>query len=169
MKTHKILRPITLLLLFVLFLLSQANAQGTISTNRGTLTGGAGLAWGGPAFNVMYDHEFENWMSVGAAFTIKRSVTLKHMDAVVSDHYDKYNFAIRVLHNEHLDDRTVFYGGGRVGLSINDNMEANYTTLPSFQAVCGLRYFFTPAAGLNLEACLGSPYALSAGFSFKLP
>lgn len=168
MKTSRIISSVTLVVLFVLFLLSQANAQGT-TNNRGIVTGGAGLAWGGPAFNVMYDHQFDNWLSVGAAFTIKRSVIIRHMDASVSNNYDKYNFAVRVLHNEHLDDRTVLYGGGRVGVSINDNMDANHTALPSFQAVCGLRYFFTAAAGLNLEACLGSPYALSAGLSFKLP
>ena len=39
--------------------------------------------------------------------------------------------------------------------------------LPSFQALFGLKGYFTPMIGAHIEVAIGTPYLVEAGLSFK--
>lgn len=107
--------------------------------------------------------------------------------------YDKVtrtNFALRLLHHSQANTHFDFYYGARTGISfwqdspypVNTTyyqnpvgvgprvtfLKASTINVPSFQVLCGLRYFPVPFLGIQVEAGIGSPYLAEAGLTFRI-
>jgi len=146
-----------------------------------------------PAILGMYDYGLSDRFSIGAAFSYQsfstaytnysyyNSTTGGAYYGSWTDKITRINYAVRALF--HFGDNENFdpYFGLRLGFTnwsaSTTNPDPNYATDNGFgvtikgaiapQVVFGVRYFFTPLIGVNLEAAIGSPYYASAGVNFK--
>jgi hypothetical protein len=138
-----------------------------------------------PAINATADYALLDRFSLGLGITYQ-SVTLNYADyynnvtgapETYSTSISRLNIGIRPLYHFASRKRIDLYIGARFGLSIWNNANANdpynsgsstYSgTLPSFQALFGVRKYFSHHVGAHVEFALGTPYFMEAGISVK--
>lgn len=107
---------------------------------------------------------------------------------VFSDKVTRTNLGVRILYHypnysKHFD----VYAGIRIGQSYwhdtpsdsntvkknvtvytNYFLESQNMVVPSFQMLTGLRFYFSDALAIHLEAAVGSPYVLEGGVTFRI-
>jgi hypothetical protein len=90
----------------------------------------------------------------------------------------RLNIGIRPIFHFGSNPNIDFYLGFRVGVSIwsfgVSSTDPNYSfggkftgALPSFQALIGLKGYFSPLVGGHIEFAIGTPYLIEAGVSFR--
>ena len=146
-----------------------------------------------PGMLLHYDYGLADRFSIGAAFSYQQfklvytnmpyTTTAGYEDtASWDDKVKRINFGIRPLfhfgNNEDLD----MYTGVRISMTQwsfssshpdplydDGDFYDSFNSTIRFQALFGLRYYFTPNIGFNTEFAIGTPYFLSLGANFRFP
>jgi hypothetical protein len=160
------------------------NSLGSYSSN---ITNGTITSNGIPVISVAGDYALSDRFSLGlgvgyqsTGFTVTgfsdSSNGLTNQSATVD--ISRLNIGLRPLFHFGSNPNIDPYLGFRVGVSIwnvgssstdpNFNYASKLTgALPSFQALFGLKGYFTPMIGAHIEVAIGTPYLVEAGLSFK--
>jgi len=156
------------------FLNAVDNAQGVETTSI-------------PGINTMVDYGVSDRFSLGAAyyyqsFTTNLSGYTDSSGQVVSGDYyiriTRQNAGLRTLFHFGDNDDLDLYAGARIGMTfwswasdIPNNSGVDFDdvirsrVLP--QGIFGMRYYFTPVVGVNLELAAGPPYFMMLGVNAR--
>ena len=139
-----------------------------------------------PVWNATFDYGLTDNFSIGAAFgyqTFKLFVDNGYYDVAnnyiteeVEWKFSRMNLAIRPLFHFGRNDDLDMYTGLRIGMikwgdshdSSDPDFEDYYTLTLGFQALFGMRVYFSDMIGMHFEAALGAPYLLEGGISIRL-
>ncbi|MBN8702918.1 MAG: hypothetical protein J0M08_07625 [Bacteroidetes bacterium] len=137
-----------------------------------------------PGMNVMLDYGVAKVFSLGVAASYQ-SLTSKYSDYYDDNGYyfvgnfkttiSRTNIGVRPLfHFGGTSENLDMYAGGRISYTLwsvtGDNTGEfinQFNSRPTFQALVGMRYFFTQNIGFNLEGAIGSPYYAMMGLNLK--
>jgi hypothetical protein len=160
---------------------------GSLGSLSANVSGGSVTSSSIPVISVAGDYALSDRFSLGlgvgyqsAGFTVNGFTDttngLTNQSATVD--ISRLNIGIRPLFHFSSNPNIDTYIGFRVGVSIwnvgtsstdpNFNYDSKLTgALPSFQALFGLKGYFTPMIGAHIEIAIGTPYLVEAGLSFK--
>lgn len=140
-----------------------------------------------PGFSGIVDVGITDRISIGGAYFIQTASArwTGYTDTILDTTYygsfdfrvQRSNFGIRALLHFGSNDKIDPYFGFRVGFS-SWKFNASVSNIelidkryfrkgPTFQAIFGVRYYFLPFMGANVEMAFGFPYFMSAGVCFR--
>lgn len=159
----------------------------SLGTSSSNVTNGNVSGSSIPEINVAGDYAFSSRFSLGlgvgyqsGGFKVANFYDstngLANQNASIT--VSRLNIGIRPLFHFGTKPNIDAYLGFRVGVSIwnlgvtstdpNYNFAGKFTgALPSFQALFGIKGYFTPVVGAHIELAIGTPYFIEAGVCFR--